>query len=111
MKIYQLHECGGEWEDYHDYIIGSYLKKERAEEERVKAETKEKELMERSHLCYYCPFLEEDFANLNNLMSEYSDYCNEAKLEDGDFGIECANYYFAHWDEDSFYVKEVEVEE
>lgn len=43
MKIYQLHEYGGEWEDRYDYIIGSYLRKERAEEEKVKAEKMEKE--------------------------------------------------------------------
>ena len=30
MKIYQLHEYGGQWEDSFDYIIDSYLKKERA---------------------------------------------------------------------------------
>ena len=33
MKIYQLHKYGGELEDYRNYIIGSYLHKERAEEE------------------------------------------------------------------------------
>ena len=34
MTIYQLHEYSGEWEDYRDRIIGSYLRKERAEEEK-----------------------------------------------------------------------------
>lgn len=42
MIVYQLHKCGGEWEDSFDYIIGSYLRKERAEEEKIKAETEEK---------------------------------------------------------------------
>ena len=41
MKIYQLHKHGGEWEDYRDVIIGSYLRKERAEEEKLKAEKEE----------------------------------------------------------------------
>ena len=111
MIIYQLHECGGEWEDYHDYIIGSYLRKERAEEEKTKAEAKEKELIEHGKRCQNCPFLGEEFEDLDNLMSEYSDYCNEAKLVDeGDYGVGCENYYL-HWNENSFYVKEVEVEE
>ena len=43
MKIYQLHERGGEWEDYYDYIRGSFLRKERAIEEKIKAEVKQKE--------------------------------------------------------------------
>ena len=110
MKIYQLHECGGEWENYHDYIIGSYLRKERAEEEKVKAEVKEKELIEHSKRCINCPFLEEDFANLNDLMSEYSDYCNEAELEDGNYGIDCENYC-VHYGENNFYIEEVKVED
>lgn len=110
MKIYQLHKYSGEWEDFHDYIIGSYLKKERAEEEKKKAEAEEKELIERSHRCANCPFLEEDFKNLNDLLSEYPDYCTEAKLEDEDYGIDCENYY-THWDESTFEILEVEVEE
>ena len=36
MKIYQLHEYSGEYEDFSDRIIGSYLRKERAEEEKAK---------------------------------------------------------------------------
>ena len=110
MIIYQLHECGGEWEDYHDYIIGSYLRKERAEEEKVKAEVKERELIEHSKRCINCPFLEEDFDNLSDLMLEYSDYCNEAKLEEGYYSIDCENYC-VHYDENDFYIKEIEVEE
>ena len=48
MKIYQLHEYSGVWEDFHDYIRGSYLRKERAEKEKVKAEAEEKELAKKS---------------------------------------------------------------
>ena len=38
MKIYQLHKYGGEFEEAYDYIIGSYFRKERAEEEKMKVE-------------------------------------------------------------------------
>ena len=31
MKIYQVHKYSGEYEDYRDQIIGSYLRRERAE--------------------------------------------------------------------------------
>lgn len=110
MIIYQLHEHSGEWEDWHDYIIGSYLRKERAEEEKTKAELKEKELMKHSKKCWSCPFLEEDFSDANVLLTKYSDYCSESKLENTDYGINCGNYY-SHWDESTFEIEEVEVEE
>jgi hypothetical protein len=61
MIIYQLHEYTGQWEDYCDYVVGSYLKKERAEKEKIKAQINEKELIEQSKKCVNCPFLEEDW--------------------------------------------------
>ena len=112
MKIYQLHEYSGEWEDFRDRIIGSYLRKERAEEEKAKSETREKELIEHGQRCARCPFLEFEvaFSNIDELLQEHSYYCSEAKLENGNYGINCSNYYYK-WDEATFEVKEVEVEE
>ena len=111
MKIYQLHRYSGEYEDFLDSIVGSYIRKERAEEEKTKRETKEKELTERSDKCINCPFYGEDFDNLNDLMCEHPNYCNEAKLvDDEEYGMDCKNYY-AHWDKATFKIKEVEVEE
>lgn len=112
MKIYQLHEYSGEWEDFRDYIIGSYLTKERAEEEKVRAELREKELSEHSAKCARCPFLEfeNSWSDIDRLLSEHQYYCTEAKLEDTDYGINCLNYY-SKWDDSTFKVKEVEVEE
>lgn len=110
MKIYQLHKYGGEWE-YYDYTIGSYLRKERAEEEKFKAEVKEKELMAHGDRCNRCPFLDDEpFADINKLKEKYFYYCDEAKLEADDYGINCENY-FSKWDESSFRIEEVEVEE
>ena len=110
MKIYQLHEYKGEWEDFSDYIIGSYLRKERAEEEKAKAEAEENESREQSKKCYYCPFLDEDCSIIDKLLLEYSDYCSQADLIETDYGIDCLNSY-SYWDEATFDIKEVEVEE
>lgn len=112
MKIYQLHEYSGEWEDFRDRIIGSYLRKERSEEEKDRAEAREKELIEHGNKCAYCPFLDFDdvFSDLTKLLSEYPDYCTKAKLENTEYGINCENYYHK-WDEATFEVTEVEVEE
>lgn len=32
FKIYQIHERGGAYEDYFDYIVGSYLHKKKQNE-------------------------------------------------------------------------------
>lgn len=116
MTIYQLHEYSGEYEDFHDYIIGSYLRKERAEEEKVKAEAREKQLRKHSKKCNRCPLIgsacdfDFDSLNLDDLLSKYPNYCTRSKLEKTEYGVNCANYYI-HWDESRFEVKEVEVEE
>ena len=111
MKIYQLHECGGEYEYCYNHIIGSYLKPERAEEEKLKAEAKEKMRMEHSKRCEHCPFIEYPaIDSISDLLAKYPDYCTEAKLTKDGCEIDCENFYI-DFDECSFYIKEVEVEE
>lgn len=110
MKIYQLHKYSGEWEDFRDIIIGSYLRRERAEEEKTKAETKEEILIEHNDRCADCPFLYASMAAIDGLIEEYPNYCNEAKLHEDEYGIDCDNYY-SHWTESTFEIKEIEVEE
>lgn len=111
MKIYQLHEYGGEYEDYFDRIIGSYLHKERAEEEKFRAETEERILTEQAEKCENCPFLTEQFSDLDKLWKAWNGYCCEAKLrEDIDGSIYCCCSCCKREDL-SFEIKEVEVEE
>lgn len=111
MKIYQLHEYSGEWEDYRDRIIGSYLRKERAEEEKAKAEAEEELLLEHGKRCNNCPLLDDySWLTIENLIAKYPNYCTESKLEETDYGINCQNYY-SHWDKSTFKIVEVEVEE
>lgn len=107
MIVYQLHEHSGEYDYYCDRIIGSYLRKERAEEEKAKAEAKEKETMEQSKKCEDCPYLYDAYITNDELLS----YCPNAKLEKNEFNndIDCQNYYVT-WDEVTFSIEEVEVE-
>ena len=105
MKIYQIHKIGGQWEDSYDYIIGSYLKKERAEEEKIKAEQEEQELRKQSKKCNECPYLYDAFVTKEELLK----YCPKAKLEKDMFNdIGCVNYFLL-WDESTFKIEEVEV--
>lgn len=110
MTIYQLHEYGGQWEDRFDYIIGSYLKKERAEAEKAKAEENELQLRKKHNKCTNCPFLDEEWEYRYELLSEYANHCDEADLEEIPYGMDCKNY-FSKWDDSYFKIEEVEVEE
>lgn len=57
MKIYQIHEWGGEWEDRYDYIVSSYLSKEKAEAERDRLEKEQAGSMKCNECpIYFCPF-------------------------------------------------------
>lgn len=114
MKIYQLHECGGEYEYYYNRVIGYYLKLERAEEEKFKAEIKENMRKEYSEKCKRCLFVNHPpFDNISDLLAKYPDYCTEAKLTKTNYGtIDCENFYLVYGINGCrYYVEEVEVEE
>ena len=106
MKIYQLHKCGGEWEDAYDYIIGSYMRKERAEEEQAKAEAEENELREQGKMCNDCLYLYDAYITNDELLA----YCPKAKLQKNEYDddIDCQNY-MTHWYNSHFKIEEVEV--
>lgn len=107
MVIYQLHKYGGEYEDRYDYIIGSYLRKERAEEEKNKRELVEEEKIKMSRKCRSCPFLDDDFCLEDK---NHEEYCDKAELtKDDKWGIYCNNCYY-HFPT-YFRIEEAEVEE
>ena len=54
FKIYQIHEKGGRWEDSFDYIVGSYLHKEKAERELEKFNDALNERRVRYQKCLDC---------------------------------------------------------
>lgn len=110
MKIYQLHEYYGMYEDYTDDIIGSFLRKERAVEEKAKAETKEQELIAKHNKCRECPYAYEDFEDMDNLLDIIPDYCDEVEVGYSSWGAYCNNEY-TKYDTHKFEIVEVEVEE
>lgn len=106
MKIYQIHKWGGQWEDSYDYIVGSYLHKEKAEMQKLRLEAEEQGLRNQSKKCNECPYLYDYFVGNEKLL----EYCPRPDLEEYADGIDCANYYQL-WDESDFKIKEIEVEE
>lgn len=110
FKIYQIHRYGGEWEDAYDYIVASYLSKEKAIMRKTVLELEEEQdrkQSEKCHECYasrcrnedvpYCHFYEPFDENVHSLDEYYGDeYCvNE---------MEYWNYEYNY-----FKIEEVEV--
>lgn len=110
MTIYQIHRYSGQYEDFEDIIVGSYLKKERAEEEKAKLETDNEKKKEQSRKCINCPFIEEPFSKLKKLTKQYPEHCSITSFYERSGCIDCNNLNY--WYEDAtFDIEEVEVEE
>lgn len=106
MKIYQIHKYEGEYEDYSDTIVSSYLDYNKALSEKERLEQEELSLREETRKCVECPFI--NSWNMNDVKDKYSGYCNEALLENTEYGVECNNYK-SHWDDATFEILEVTV--
>ena len=97
MKIYQIHEYGGEYEHFYDYIVGSYLDREQAQEEMDRLIEQHAKRKKQEDECYEC------FRN----HSESNKECY--KRHDDIFGG-CENYAFST-DNPSFVIEADEVVE
>ena len=112
MIIYQLHEYSGEYEDYFDRIIGSYLRKERAEEEKAAAEKQEELNKEHANQCANCPYVDNwDRTDYDMLVDEMKKHCDRGDIQFVDNGEPICKNYHVYWDINSFEIQEVEVEE
>lgn len=111
MKIYQIHEYGGEWEDSYDYIVGSYLLKEKAIDEKERLEKEEEYLRALIYKCRRCPLRHYIKSNINieQYCNEYEPFdINKHDSEEYDENDKCVNYYYHH--ESSWYkIEEVNV--
>ena len=112
MKIYQLHQYGGSWEDAYDDIIGTYLHKEKAEEAITRFKEKERLAQELNRHCNNCPMLNSATLDSDKLAEECAAYCNHfvrVAYDDRD-DCDCENWLPTY--EKSYYrIEEVEVEE
>lgn len=114
LTIYQIHEMSGDYEDYQDTIVGSYLRKERAEEVIKTLRDKEDKRRARALKCQNCPVHDYDCNNYL-VISEYCEDFDDA-YEQGDDGEEqlfCKNEYYSYsaYDDVYYEMQKVEVEE
>lgn len=108
FTIYQIHKISGEYEDYLDAIIGSYLHKERAERELEKLND---ELNERHSYYQKCLNCSAQFGCSASEVGKIRESCDyfETEEEEPLVGF-CKNAVYSY--ENTYYeMKEVEVEE
>lgn len=106
MKIYQIHRYEGEYEDYSDTIVSSYLDYNKALSEKEKLEQKELSLRKQGRKCVECPFI--DSWGTKKIVDKYADYCEDLLLKNTKWGVTCNNYK-PHWDDATFEIVEVDV--
>ena len=110
MTIYQIHEYSGEWEDYRDYIVGSYLNEDQARVRKEELERIEAQKQIKVDHCSFCPICDEDVDDddFDTVVKRCSMYCRDAKIIKDHFGYDCENYQY-YWDKATYDIKEVEV--
>lgn len=111
FQVYSVVEYGGAYGDSYSHVVKTYTSKIKAEAKMNECQQAEAELVERGRRCNGCPFVDEPYARLENLMLNYPNYCPNAQLRsDEDKRIDCENWC-SHWDATYFRIEVVEVEE
>lgn len=113
FPIYQIHEISGEYEDYRDTIVCSYLHKERAEEVLKTLRDEEDKRRARAQKCRECPVREHDHELCSAIREYCEDFDEEYELNDGEEQLFCGNEYYSYSAYDDIYyeVEKMEVEE
>lgn len=112
FKVYQIRRCSGEWELYHEHIVGCYVSEEKAIAEKERLELEEAEKCN----CNECPlyFCEPDCdhncescAEDENLAEKAKEFCKRYDPLEG-LERDCRNRNFIY-DEAWFRIDEIEV--
>lgn len=107
MKIYQVHRSGGEWEDYYNYIVASYLHEENAMKKKEELEGKQNKRIEQFKRCDECYSYYEDIG------FEHCDKDCFIKCLDYEGEIVCGNESlgYDYYDMENYFVETIEIED
>lgn len=121
MIIYQLHEVEGEYEDFSDIIVGSYVRKQCAEAEKTKRIKEQKEKEKQAKKCSKCKVVNKLWDSMSDVIlsaCEYADIeasefkCADIEASEPNIKIfaDCHNY-FVLLSKPKYYIQDVEVSE
>lgn len=91
MKVYQVRETGGEWEDYYDIAHETYSTREMAEARKHQLELNMCEKIDCGKLCFDCSWEIEDMKNYLCFNPDNYGGCKNATIlsyDDSEFKIE-----------------------
>lgn len=110
FTIYQIHEISGEYEDYRDTIVGSYLHKERAERELKKFKNALNERRIYYHKCSDCPA---QFGCLSDEIDKIRENydCFAAEFDDESLIEFCKNAVYSCDENASYDIEEADVDD
>lgn len=112
MKIYQIHECGGEYEDTFDNIVGTYLSKDKAKEKMAALEEENEREAESYRKCRCCPACT-TLSVSEDVIQEIKTYCSNFSRYDAEYeeeyGVDCKNC-ITYMTYVSYWIEEIEVE-
>lgn len=106
MKIYLLVECSGEWEDYREYILKGYTKRETAEAKKANLEKTEQDLRKQSKKCAECDL----FWNSIPDTTGYCEVSSKVEWEDGEV-VGCPYQILPYRDYITYRIDEIELVE
>ena len=109
FKIYQIHEKGGGCEDNFDYIVGSYLHKEKAERELEKLN----EALNGQYMYYQkCSKCPAQFGCSESEIDKIKENCDHFSTEnDGSLVVFCKNTVYSYDESVRYEVEEVDVDD
>ena len=99
MKIYQITEFGGEWEDSYEYVEKTYLSKEKAEEELNKINEELSKAKDMQELCSECKINNggtNDRKKALKIVGKTLCECPHANLKIENEGNELNPYYYIY---------------
>ena len=110
FKIYQIHETGGEYDEFFDNIVGSYLHRERAEQELKKLNAASDANYADYQKCLSCPA---QFGCSIDEIDEVRETCGDFATEDDEesFVVFCRNAVCSYEDNIRYTIEEVDVDE
>lgn len=109
FTIYQIHKKGGEYEDCFDYIVGSYLHKEKAEQELEKLNAALNEQYVYYQKCSNCLA---QFGCSESEIDKIKESCDCFAMEDDESFIGfCKNEVCSYDRNDWYEIEEVDVDD
>ena len=110
MIIYQIHEHSGMYEDFRDTIVGTYLKKDKAEQAMKALIKQDKAQIKLLEKCRKCPIDDLDLHDdtLEVMQSACIKFCKKAEVVEKRYGYDCENRIIIY-DDCTYYITEIEV--